>query len=60
MQASVWFKFFDGLVICQNSLCMGGKRDNKEWVLNWEHMFPGFLGYKRRSDIKKVDIMEFT
>ena len=35
---------------------MGGKRDNKEWDVNWEHPFPRVSGYKRRGDIKKVDI----
>ena len=37
---------------------MGGTRDNKEWELNWEQPFPRILGYKRKSDIKEVDIME--
>lgn len=38
---------------------MGGKCDNEEWYLSWEHLFPRGLGYKRRTDIKGVDIMEF-
>ncbi len=28
-------------------------------ALNWEHPFPRVLGYKRRSDLKEVDIKEF-
>ena len=32
--------------------------DNREWYLNREHMFPKVAGYKRRSDIKEVDIAE--
>ena len=38
---------------------MGGKRDNKDWNLNLEHPFPRVSRYKRKSDIKEVDIMEF-
>jgi hypothetical protein len=35
MHASVWFEVFGGLFQCQNPWCMGGKRDNKVWDLNW-------------------------
>jgi hypothetical protein len=38
---------------------MGGKRDNKEWDLNREPPFLRVSWYKRRSDIKEVDIMDF-
>ena len=58
MHANVWFEFVGGLLWCQNLRYMGGKRDNKEWGLNWEHLFPSVSGYKRRSDIKDIDIME--
>jgi hypothetical protein len=33
--------------------------DNKDWDLNWECSFPRGFRYKRRSDIKEVDISEF-
>ena len=59
MRVSVWFDFFDGLLQCQNTWYMGGKRDNEEWDLSWEHPFPKVSGYKRRNDIKEVDITEF-
>ena len=59
MRVSVWFHFFDGLLQWQNPWYMGGKRDNEEWHLNWEHPFPKVSRYKRRSDIKEVDITEF-
>ena len=35
---------------------MGGKYDNKEGDLIWEHPFPKVSGYKRGSDIKEGDI----
>ena len=35
---------------------MGGKPENKELDLNLEHPFAIVYGYKRRSDIKEVDI----
>ena len=38
---------------------MEGKRDKKKWDSNLEHQFPRIWGYKRRSDIKKINIMEF-
>ena len=38
---------------------MGGRYDNKEWDANREHPFLRFLEYKRRSDTKEVDIMDF-
>ena len=38
---------------------MGGKCDNKKGDLNWEHPFPRIWEYKRGSDIKEGDIMEF-
>lgn len=39
---------------------MGGNHDNKERDSNWDHPFPRKLGYyKRRSDIKEVDITKF-
>ena len=59
MRQSMWFEFFDGLVSCQIPWYMGRTRDNKEWNSNKEHQFPWILGYKRRGDIKEVDITEF-
>ena len=38
---------------------MGGKPDNEEWDLNWEPPLHRVSRYKRRSDIKEVDITEF-
>jgi hypothetical protein len=38
---------------------MGGKRKNKEWDLNWDHLFSRVSEYKRRSDVKEVAIMKF-
>ena len=38
---------------------MGGKHDNKERDLNCEHMFFKVLGYKRRSEVKVIDITNF-
>ena len=35
---------------------MGEERDDKDWDLIWEYPFPRAFGYKRRSDIKEVDI----
>ena len=34
-------------------------RDNQEWNFYWEHPFPRVSQYKRRCDIKEVDITEF-
>ena len=36
---------------------MGGKNDNKEWDLNWTR-FLGISSYKKRSEIRGVDMME--
>ena len=50
--------YFGGLFfLCQDMWCMGGKCDNNEGYLNWEHPFRRVSGYKRRSD-NKDDIME--
>jgi hypothetical protein len=38
---------------------MGKKHDNKERDLKLNHMFSKDSGYKRRSDIKEVNITEF-
>lgn len=38
---------------------MGAKHDSKERGLNWEHGFSRVWGFKRRSDIKEIDITEF-
>jgi hypothetical protein len=38
---------------------VGGKCDNNECNLNKEHPFPRVAGYKRRGDIKEVEIAEF-
>ena len=59
MHVSVWFEFFSGLFLCQTLWYMGGKCDNKDWDLNCEHPFSKVSGYKRRSDVKEFDIMEF-
>ena len=58
MRASVWFVFFGGALWCRNLWYIGGRCDNKEGGLNWEHMFPRVLGYKRRSDIIECDITD--
>jgi hypothetical protein len=44
-------------ILMSKPVIYGEKRDNKEWDLNWEHS--RVPGYKRRSGIKEVDIMEF-
>ena len=43
----------------QNLWYLREKCDTKKWDLNWERPLPRVLGYKRRSDIKEVDVMEF-
>ena len=60
MRASLWMEFFSGSFECRNSWYMEGKRDNKEWYLCWGHPFPKVSAYKRRSDNKEVDMMEYT
>ena len=59
MRSCVWFESSCGLVYCQNPWYMGEKGKNKEWDLNSKHPFPKVLGYKKRSDIKEIDIIEF-
>ena len=57
-----WCVWLNSLVICFNvKTCdiWERKHDNKEWDLNWEHLFPRVLGYKKKSDIKEVDDREF-
>ena len=56
MRVNVSFELCSGLFQCQNPWYMGEICDNKEWDLNWEHPFVGVSGYKRRSDIREVDI----
>ena len=46
------------VVWIQNPWYMEWNCDNKEWNLNWEHVFPKICEYKR-SDIKEVDSTEF-
>ena len=38
---------------------MGEKRDNEDGSLSKTHLFLRVLGYKRRSDIRGVDITGF-
>ena len=38
---------------------MGEKCDNKEWDLNYEHLFPRVSWYKSVIVIMEVDITEF-
>ena len=56
MHVSMRFESLIGLLYCQNPWCMGKKCDNKERDLNWELSTPWGSGYKRRFDIKDVDI----
>ena len=60
MRARVLFEFSGGLFKYQIPKRRRGKRDNKEWDSSQGKIpFPKVLRYKRRSDIKKVDITEF-
>ena len=57
MCTSVWFELFGGL-LSNVKTCdiLGGKCDNKDYDLKWEHMFSSLLRYKRRNNIKEVHI----
>ena len=59
MCASVWFEFFGNLFYFQFPWFIGGERDKKEWDLNCENPFSRVSWYKRKSDIKKIEFMEF-
>jgi len=56
----MWFELFDGsLFKCQNPWSTGEyHRDNKDKNLNWAHLVPRVLRYKRGSDIIEGDIVE--
>ena len=56
-QVLVWILWWF-ILMSKNPLYMRGKRDNKEWDWNFEHPFSRVSGYKRRSNIKEVDVME--
>ena len=58
-QRDVCFKSFGGWFECRHPWYMGRKHDNKEWDINWEHLFPKVSRLiKIRRDIKEVDITE--
>jgi hypothetical protein len=59
MHVSVEFELFDNSLQRQNLWYMGEKCDNKKWDLHWKHPFPRISRYKKRNDIKEVDITEF-
>jgi hypothetical protein len=58
MHAAMWFELVVYFHVKLNPWCMGGKRDNKERDLNRKHPFPRVSIYKRRSDMKEVDITD--
>lgn len=60
IHVTMWFKFFEWYTLLSNMWYLGGKLDNtRKWELNWEHLFPRVLGYRKRVNIKLVDITKF-
>ena len=48
----VWILWW--FIVCQNLWYMGGKHDNKEWGLNWEHPFLGFWDIIEGATLRRL------